>query len=125
MRRPVSIIFLFVLLILLPALAQQPPAVSAAHQQFLQKLVDAAIERTHHTVRYDPAYVRIRSRTGMFLPKPASAPMKLFAHIAPSTSICKKTFMRICCTISRPIEINADGFLRIPTPISITVGSLI
>jgi uncharacterized protein YijF (DUF1287 family) len=59
MRHPVSIIFLFLLLILLPALAQQPPAVSAAHQQFLQKLVDAAIERTHHTVRYDPAYVRI------------------------------------------------------------------
>src|SRR6516164_10372265 len=24
-----------------------------------QKLVAAAIERTHHTVRYDPAYVRI------------------------------------------------------------------
>lgn len=59
MRHPVSIIFLFLLLILLPALAQQPPAVSAAHQQFLQKRVDAAIERTRHTVRYDPAYVRI------------------------------------------------------------------
>jgi uncharacterized protein len=28
-------------------------------QQFLQKLSDAAIERTRHTVRYDPAYVRI------------------------------------------------------------------
>jgi len=26
---------------------------------FTQKLVAAAIERTHHTVRYDPAYVRI------------------------------------------------------------------
>src|SRR6266478_779850 len=25
----------------------------------LQKLVDAAVERTHHIVRYDPAYVRI------------------------------------------------------------------
>jgi uncharacterized protein YijF (DUF1287 family) len=29
------------------------------HQIFLQKLVAAAIERTHHAVRYDPAYVRI------------------------------------------------------------------
>ena len=29
------------------------------HQEFLQRLVAAAIERTHHTVRYDPAYVRI------------------------------------------------------------------
>ena len=26
---------------------------------FLQRLVDAAVERTHHSARYDPAYVRI------------------------------------------------------------------
>ena len=32
---------------------------SSAHQHFLQALVAAAIERTHHQVRYDPAYVRI------------------------------------------------------------------
>jgi hypothetical protein len=30
-----------------------------ARQEFLKKLVAAAEERTHHTVRYDPAYVRI------------------------------------------------------------------
>ena len=30
-----------------------------AQQVFLKKLVDAAIERTNHAVRYDPAYVRI------------------------------------------------------------------
>lgn len=29
------------------------------HAHFLQRLSAAAIERTHHTVRYDPAYVRI------------------------------------------------------------------
>ena len=34
-------------------------AQSAAHQAVLQHLSAAAIERTHHTVRYDPAYVRI------------------------------------------------------------------
>src|SRR5258706_2319261 len=28
-------------------------------QDFSRRLVSAAIERTHHTVRYDPAYVRI------------------------------------------------------------------
>jgi uncharacterized protein len=28
-------------------------------KKFLRRLVSAAIERTHHTVRYDPAYVRI------------------------------------------------------------------
>ncbi len=30
-----------------------------SHQTFQQKLVAAAIERTHHAVRYDPSYVRI------------------------------------------------------------------
>jgi uncharacterized protein YijF (DUF1287 family) len=29
------------------------------HAAFLQRLSSAAIERTHHSVRYDPAYVRI------------------------------------------------------------------
>lgn len=38
---------------------QQPGSVSAAQKTFLQQLSAAAIERTHHTVRYDPKYVRI------------------------------------------------------------------
>ncbi len=59
MRHPVPIACSLALLIVLPALAQKPAAISPAHQQFLQKLVDAAVERTHHIVRYDPAYVRI------------------------------------------------------------------
>jgi uncharacterized protein YijF (DUF1287 family) len=59
MRHPVSIIVLLLTLTLLPALAQKPPSISPTHQQLLQKLVDAAAERTHHIVRYDPAYVRI------------------------------------------------------------------
>jgi uncharacterized protein len=36
---------------------QSPPA--ERHQEFLQRFVAAAVERTRHTVRYDPAYVRI------------------------------------------------------------------
>ena len=32
---------------------------AAARQDFLNRLVDAAIERTHHTVTYDPGYVAI------------------------------------------------------------------
>jgi len=28
---------------------------SSVHQKFLKRLVAAAIERTHHAVRYDPA----------------------------------------------------------------------
>ncbi|HXY25018.1 MAG TPA: DUF1287 domain-containing protein [Candidatus Acidoferrum sp.] len=40
-------------------LAQTPPPDANARQEFLKKLVAAAVERTHHTVRYDPAYVGI------------------------------------------------------------------
>lgn len=43
----------------LPALAQSKAADPASQQLFLKRLIDAAIERTNHTVRYDPAYVRI------------------------------------------------------------------
>jgi uncharacterized protein YijF (DUF1287 family) len=39
--------------------AQVHPGETAARQEFLKKLVVAAVERSHHTVRYDPAYVRI------------------------------------------------------------------
>jgi len=42
-----------------PAVPQVAPELSHAQRQFLDKLVAAAVERTHHTVRYDPAYVRI------------------------------------------------------------------
>jgi hypothetical protein len=59
MRQPAPVALLFLLLIRIPVLAQDPPAASQTHQQFLQKLVAAAVERTHHVVRYDPAYVRI------------------------------------------------------------------
>lgn len=32
---------------------------TAAQREFLKRFVAAAVERTHHVVRYDPAYVRI------------------------------------------------------------------
>jgi uncharacterized protein len=41
------------------ALAQSSSSDLTPQQQFLKRFVAAAIERTHHTVRYDPAYVRI------------------------------------------------------------------
>jgi uncharacterized protein YijF (DUF1287 family) len=40
-------------------LADVYPQNEAQCQAFLHRLSDAAIERTHHSVRYDPAYVRI------------------------------------------------------------------
>jgi hypothetical protein len=39
--------------------AQVRPGEASARQEFLKKLAGAAVERSHHTVRYDPAYVRI------------------------------------------------------------------
>jgi uncharacterized protein len=45
---------------LLPADQTRPASVTTAAQQaFLLRLSAAAIERTHHQVRYDPSYVRI------------------------------------------------------------------
>jgi hypothetical protein len=40
-------------------LAQSYPANGAQRKLFLHRLSEAALERTHHAVRYDPAYVRI------------------------------------------------------------------
>lgn len=34
-------------------------AISAGHVDFIRRLVAAAVDRTHHVVRYDPAYVRM------------------------------------------------------------------
>ena len=39
--------------------AQPQASVAEMRQAFLRKFAEAAMERTHHTVRYDPAYVRI------------------------------------------------------------------
>jgi uncharacterized protein len=41
------------------ALAQTSTVESPSHLEFLHKLSAAAIERTSHSVRYDPAYVRL------------------------------------------------------------------
>ena len=58
MRR--AVVFVSLVLMVFPlALAQEQSESPSARRQFLQKLVAAAVERTHHSVRYDPAYVRI------------------------------------------------------------------
>jgi uncharacterized protein YijF (DUF1287 family) len=42
-----------------PVLPSSQDGLCSQAQRVLDRLVAAAIERTHHTVRYDPAYVRI------------------------------------------------------------------
>lgn len=58
----ITILFLPILAIGL--LAQGSPAVPSSREAFLLHLSAAAIERTHHAVRYDPAYVRIPYPSG-------------------------------------------------------------
>lgn len=61
-RRCVSIailLFFFAASVSTPLLSQAPAAAADPHAEFMRRFVAAAIERTHHTVRYDPAYVRI------------------------------------------------------------------
>jgi uncharacterized protein len=50
---------LLLAILALTCAAQSSDPRSAAKDDFRKKLVTAAIERTQHTVRYDPAYVRI------------------------------------------------------------------
>jgi uncharacterized protein YijF (DUF1287 family) len=49
----------FLLMAAAASSAQVNSGETAARQEFLKKLAAAAVERAHHTVRYDPAYVRI------------------------------------------------------------------
>src|SRR5215475_5513712 len=41
------------------ASSQQASVRPRSRTEFLQMLISSAVERTHHSVRYDPAYVRI------------------------------------------------------------------
>jgi uncharacterized protein YijF (DUF1287 family) len=52
-------VFVLATTYLAPVEAQPASPVSASHQEFSRQLIAAAIDRTHHSVRYDPAYVRI------------------------------------------------------------------
>src|ERR1700682_4654073 len=79
MMRHSACIVLLLFLVFLPTLAQSPPAVSPNHPQFLEKLVAAAVERTHHSVRYDPAYVRIPYPNG---------------DVPPETGVCTDEIIR-------------------------------
>lgn len=56
-RKPILLLTIFA--VTLPALPQSNTTSQVSRQQFLTKIVAAAIERTQHSVRYDPSYVRI------------------------------------------------------------------
>ena len=56
---PAVLLAFFLAAVCAPLAAQSDSPQGAIRAQFTQKLVAAAIERTRHVVRYDPAYVRI------------------------------------------------------------------
>jgi len=60
-RKTLQVFFLIPCTILLcvSSFAQNGALTESQRREFLRKLSDAAIERTSHTVRYDPAYVSI------------------------------------------------------------------
>jgi uncharacterized protein YijF (DUF1287 family) len=57
--RIIVFIFVFLALAILQPAGQAGLAETTAQREFLQKVAAAAIQRTHHAVRYDPSYVRI------------------------------------------------------------------
>jgi uncharacterized protein len=79
MKRLLPVIFALALACSSVTTAQMRRPETAAQQAFIRKLVAAAIERTHHQVRYDPAYVRI--------PYPGG-------DVPPGTGVCTDEIIR-------------------------------
>ena len=69
--------------------AQTNPTVTPSHDSFLNRLSSAAIERTHHTVRYDPAYVRIAYPNG---------------DVPPDTGVCTDEVIRAYRTVGIDLQ---------------------
>jgi uncharacterized protein YijF (DUF1287 family) len=58
-RKVLARIFIFSLVLVKGFWAQTTPMSLGAHEDFTRRFVAAAIERTHHSVRYVSAYIRI------------------------------------------------------------------
>src|SRR5437016_11248969 len=70
-RAVFAILAAAITLIAASSTAQTQTASLTPRQEFLKELVAAAEERTQHTVRYDPAYVRIPNPGGAVPENPA------------------------------------------------------
>ena len=92
---------------------------AASRQEFLQKFTAAAVERTHHTVRYDPAYVRIAYPGGDAPAETGVCTDEVIRSYRAVGVDLQKKFMKICWPISTLIQANGAGTGRAPTLISI------
>src|ERR1700739_188556 len=73
----------------LSSLAQVDPSSTSQRATFTQRLVAAAVERTRHVVRYDPAYVRI--------PYPGG-------DVPSGTGVCTDEIIRIYRTVGVDLQ---------------------
>ena len=64
-------------------------AAGSSHTAFPGKLSSAAVERTHHTVRYDPAYVRIPYPNG---------------DVPANTGVCTDEVIRVYRTVGIDLQ---------------------
>src|SRR5215472_13657542 len=104
------------------SIAQTQTASLGARQEFLKKLVAAAEDRTHHVVRYDPAYVRIPYPGGDVPGTPASAPTRSSVPIVPWESTSKKKSTRTWRRTSPRIRGSAGGSPHVRTQILTTAA---
>jgi uncharacterized protein YijF (DUF1287 family) len=98
------IAFLFFALQFSMALAQTRTVESPSHLEFLHRLSAAAIERTNHTVRYDPAYVHLAYPGG---------------DVPPDTGVCTDEVIRSYRALGLDLqkevhEDMAQNFARYP-----------
>jgi uncharacterized protein YijF (DUF1287 family) len=63
-RSPKSLVLVLALASLVAAQSRPPLSSADTQREFLKKFSAAAVERTHHVVRYDPAYVRLAYPNG-------------------------------------------------------------
>ena len=78
-RRSVIPALLLAIAAILAAQSHRQPSRAESQKDFLRKFVAAAVERTHHSVRYDPKYVRLAYPDG---------------DVPPDTGVCTDEVIR-------------------------------
>jgi uncharacterized protein YijF (DUF1287 family) len=87
-------------------------SVSTSHQEFFDRLVKAAVERTNHSVRYEPSYVHIPYPGGDVPADKGVCRDEIIRAYRAVESTYRKKFTRICPRISRSIQ-EVEAGLRL------------
>jgi len=100
------------------ALPQMTAADSASRQEFLRRLVAAAVERTHHSLRYVSAYVRIPYPGGYVPADTGVCTDEIIRSYRAVGFDLQKKFMKTWCGTSLLIRTSGDGCWHILIPTS-------